>query len=160
MTSLHVTNIPLDNKLQDTRCQLRCTSTVPVLLHHLRILMICRPLKIRVGIRDQWESPRAPIRHSIDALERILGHAITPQVDWPKVYSSLKDTFSEPSTFVPAIYRITIAFYGRLLSALEKESNKEWKETFLEKMAKIMNWRLYIEVPVSAVYILAVWHNR
>ncbi|KAF8962568.1 hypothetical protein BDZ97DRAFT_2076320 [Flammula alnicola] len=89
------------------------------------------PLKIRVGIRDQWDSPNAPIRNSIGSLTKTLGHNIAPQVEWPSLYNSLKETFSEPTTFVPAICRIGLAFYGRMLSRVENEANLEWIDKLL-----------------------------
>ncbi|KAF9476949.1 hypothetical protein BDN70DRAFT_934609 [Pholiota conissans] len=103
------------------------------------------PLKIRVGIRDQWDSPNAPIRGTIDTLTKVLGHVVTPQIEWQTLFASLKDAFPDINTFVPAICRIGIAFYSRLVSRLENESKTEWTEKFVEEMSKIAHWKLRME---------------
>jgi hypothetical protein len=89
----------------------------------------------------------------VDSLAKALGHVITPQVEWPTLYAALKDTFSEPSAFVPAICRIAIAFYGRLLSRLDKEPDTPWTEKFLEGMTKSTSWKLRMEVSSSIVSV-------
>ena len=82
-------------------------------------------------------------------MTKALGRVIAPQVEWPALYGALKTTFAEPSTFVPAICRIAIAFYGRILSRLENDNNGEWTKKLLEEIGKVTDCRLLMDVPVS-----------
>ncbi|KAF8814667.1 hypothetical protein BYT27DRAFT_7205618 [Phlegmacium glaucopus] len=94
------------------------------------------PLKIRADIRDHWDSPKAPIQASVEDLAKTLGHRLVPRVEWPLLYNSLKDRFSDKSTFVPTISQIVNTFYLKLISKLEDEANSEWTEEFLGVLAK------------------------
>jgi len=101
-----------------------------------------------VDIRDQWDSPSGLIQKSVDALEKTLGHKIVPHVQWPLFYSTLKGTYTDKSTFVPAVIRVVTAFYDRLSARLEDEAHSEWTERLLEELGKKpdSSWLLQIEV--------------
>ncbi|KDR80202.1 hypothetical protein GALMADRAFT_136727 [Galerina marginata CBS 339.88] len=105
------------------------------------------PLKVRVDIRDQWNSPNGLIQKSVDALQKTLGHKIVPHVQWPVFYDALKGAYTDKATFVPAIIRVVTSFYDRLLARLEDEANNEWTEKLLEELGKKpdSSWLLQIE---------------
>jgi hypothetical protein len=115
-----------------------------------------RPLKIRVGIRDQWESPRAPIATSIDSLAKTLGYTISPQIQWSMLYATLKDTFVDQGMFVSAVCRIGIAFYGRMLSRIEDKTMADWTDSLLDGMAKQEAWVLRIEVWITTCFSFSI----
>lgn len=94
------------------------------------------PLKIRVDVRDLWDSPRSDVQTSITALEKTLGHKIAPIVQWPKLWNELKDRFPDKSTFVPSITRIAIAWYERLLWRLDSDNFPEWTEELLALLSE------------------------
>ncbi|KAJ6581613.1 hypothetical protein B0H19DRAFT_1061144 [Mycena capillaripes] len=97
------------------------------------------PLKVRVDIRDLWDSPNCSVKESVSSLSKILGHTVTPRVDWPILWAELKEQFSDNSTFVPlvgigpneSVVRYTIAWYERLMGRLENERYADWTEQLL-----------------------------
>lgn len=102
---------------------------------NLIITYVGRPLKIRVDIRDLWESPKSAVQKSVEALEKTLGHKISPQAQWPALWNELKDRYPDKATFVPTICRITIAWYERLLWRLDSDHFSEWTEEFLSSLS-------------------------
>ncbi|KAH9478623.1 hypothetical protein JR316_0009080 [Psilocybe cubensis] len=106
------------------------------------------PLKIRVDIRDKWESPKGMIQKSIDDLEKTLGHKIVPEVQWLQLYDALKGVYPDKAQFIPSIARVVNAFYGRLLARVDDDNNSEWTEELLEMLAKKPNssWLLKLEI--------------
>ncbi|KAK0495994.1 hypothetical protein EDD18DRAFT_226915 [Armillaria luteobubalina] len=92
------------------------------------------PLKARVDIRDQWDSPNAPIHTSIAALQKTLGHKISPQAEWPALWTQLKDRFSDKSKFVPTVVSIVVVWYERLLERLDNDLYADWTEELLSAL--------------------------
>ncbi|KAG6916042.1 hypothetical protein DXG01_008666 [Tephrocybe rancida] len=89
------------------------------------------PLKIRVDIRDLWDSPKSDVHASIASLKETLGHRIEPIVQWPILWNELKDRFPDKSTFIPSIARIVNSWYARLLWRLDSDNFPEWTEELL-----------------------------
>ncbi|KAF5378815.1 hypothetical protein D9615_007014 [Tricholomella constricta] len=89
------------------------------------------PLKIRIDVRDLWNSPKSDLQVSIVALEQTLGHEIVPNVQWHILWDELKDRFPDKGTFVPFISRIVITWYERLLWRLDNNNFPEWTEELL-----------------------------
>lgn len=74
-------------------------------------------------------------KKSVQALEKTLGHKISPQAQWPALWNELKDRYPDKATFVPTICRITIAWYERLLWRLDSDNFPEWTEEFLSSLS-------------------------
>ncbi|KAK7025223.1 hypothetical protein R3P38DRAFT_2708324 [Favolaschia claudopus] len=90
------------------------------------------PLKVRVDIRDQWDSANSSVHESVSSLTKILGHTVTPTVTWPTLWGALKDQFaSDNSSFVPLVVRYTIAWYERLMGRLENPAHEQWTDQLL-----------------------------
>ncbi|KAF8893215.1 hypothetical protein CPB84DRAFT_1826061 [Gymnopilus junonius] len=105
----------------------------------MRMLTKANPLKVRVDIRDQWDSPNGLIQKSVDSLAKMLGHKVVP-------YVALKDTYPDKSTFVPSVIRAVVLFYDLLVARLEREGESEWTENILKDMGKSpAGWLLRIE---------------
>ncbi|KAF7356512.1 hypothetical protein MVEN_00984700 [Mycena venus] len=94
------------------------------------------PLKVRVDIRDQWDSPNSSVHASVSSLNKILGHTITPHVEWPILWGAVKEQFSDNTTFVPLVVRYTIAWYERLMGRLENPTCEQWTEQLLNIIAE------------------------
>lgn len=90
-----------------------------------------RPLKVRVDIRDLWDSSKSSVNESVSSLNKILGHTITPRVEWPILWADLKERFPDNTIFVPTVVRYTIAWYERLSGRLDNEAYAEWTEQLL-----------------------------
>ncbi|KAJ7504295.1 hypothetical protein B0H11DRAFT_1905555 [Mycena galericulata] len=108
-----------------------------------------RPLKVRMDIRDLWDSSKSSVNESVSSLTKILGHTITPRVEWPILWAGLKEKFPDNSIFVPTIVRYTIAWYERLSGRLENEAYTEWTEQLLSVLTNgSKNVTLHIEESV------------
>ncbi|KAJ6619865.1 hypothetical protein B0H10DRAFT_1126150 [Mycena sp. CBHHK59/15] len=97
------------------------------------------PLKVRMDIRDLWDSPKSSVTASVESLNKILGHTITPRIEWPILWSDLKDYFSDNSTFVPTIVRYTVAWFESLRGRLDDEAFQEWTEQLLNMLTEASN---------------------
>ncbi|KAF8069113.1 hypothetical protein FPV67DRAFT_1491177 [Lyophyllum atratum] len=94
------------------------------------------PLKIRVDVRDLWDSPKSDVQASIAALEKTLGHRIVPIVQWPILWNELQGRFPDKATFIPSISRIAIAWYDRLFWRLDSDNFPEWTEELLALLSQ------------------------
>jgi len=94
------------------------------------------PLKIRIDIRDMWDSPKSDLQTSITALEKTLGYKIVPLVQWPILWNELKDRFPDKSTFIPSMSRIVIVWYERLLWRIDGDNFPEWTEELLALLSQ------------------------
>ncbi|KAJ7130621.1 hypothetical protein C8R44DRAFT_906299 [Mycena epipterygia] len=97
------------------------------------------PLKVRMDIRDLWDSSKSSVTESVTSLNKILGHTITPRVEWVILWSELKDKFPDNTIFVPTVVRYTIAWYERLSDRLENEAYAEWTEQILNVLTEGSN---------------------
>ncbi|KAJ7170486.1 hypothetical protein C8R43DRAFT_1120911 [Mycena crocata] len=112
------------------------------------------PLKVRMDIRDLWDSSKSSVPDSVSALNKILGHTITPRVEWPILWGDLKERFPDNTTFVPTIVRYTIAWFERLSSRLENEAYEEWTEQLLSVLTEGSNHKalsLHIEPAAAGI---------
>ncbi|KAF9460027.1 hypothetical protein BDZ94DRAFT_1266936 [Collybia nuda] len=118
------------------------------------------PLKIRVDIRDLWESPKSAVQKSVEELEKTLGYNISPQAQWPALWSGLKDRYPDKATFVPTVCRITIAWYERLRWRFESDHFPDWTEDFLNRLSGARGpggkIHMYIE-PSSTPQLQTTW---
>ncbi|KAF8888562.1 hypothetical protein BD779DRAFT_449296 [Infundibulicybe gibba] len=103
------------------------------------------PLKIRMDIRDQWDSPKSSVQKSVDALAQKLGHKVTPHIEWPALWNELKDGYPEKGTFVSTVARLIVAWYERLLWRLQSEMFPDWTEKLLSVLVAAAPTRLNIE---------------
>ncbi|KAF9267117.1 hypothetical protein L218DRAFT_1074426 [Marasmius fiardii PR-910] len=106
------------------------------------------PLKIRVDIRDLFDSPSSTVHEAMANLEKILGHQIPAEPEWPALWSTLQPRFPEKSTFVPTIAHYTIGWYERLLGRLENDAYAVWTEQLLSVLAESRR-RLLLKVEPS-----------
>ncbi|KAF8216609.1 hypothetical protein K438DRAFT_2007441 [Mycena galopus ATCC 62051] len=94
------------------------------------------PLKVRVDIRDQWDSPNSSVTASVNSLHKILGLTITPHVEWPILWAAVKDQFPDNMAFIPLVVRYTIAWYERLMGRLDNPANEQWTEQLLNALTE------------------------
>ncbi|KAJ6518895.1 hypothetical protein C8R45DRAFT_949655 [Mycena sanguinolenta] len=106
------------------------------------------PLKVRVDIRDQWDSPNSSVTASVSSLNKVLGHTITPRVEWTILWAAVKDQFPDNSSFVPLVVRYTIAWYERLMGRLDNPVHEQWTEQLLNALnegSKMKSLSLHVE---------------
>ncbi|KAG6828265.1 hypothetical protein H0H92_008608 [Tricholoma furcatifolium] len=118
------------------------------------------PLKIRVDVRDLWDSPKSDLQASISSLEETLGHRIEPVVQWLGLWNELKDRYSDKATFVPSIARIVNAWYSRLSWRLESDNFPEWTEELLELLSSSRKQLLIEPSPPPHVRPKTSWNIK
>ncbi|KAF8918700.1 hypothetical protein CPB85DRAFT_1430394 [Mucidula mucida] len=119
------------------------------------------PLKIRVDIRDLWDSPNSSIHKPIEELTKTLGHKITPIAQWPSLWIELGSRFPDKTVFVPTIISTTIVWYERLLARLDAE--EEWAEELLTALAEVGTGGLDLRVepaPAKANRPSTTWDKK
>ncbi|KAI0098423.1 hypothetical protein F4814DRAFT_121547 [Daldinia grandis] len=102
------------------------------------------PLKVRVGIRDHWDSVDAPLQVARSALKEILGIDIIFEINWDIIFSYLSAEYSDNSTLVPSVAASVQAFLDGLREILDADLNPEWADTLLENANGCL--RLFIGV--------------
>ncbi|KAK7436903.1 hypothetical protein VKT23_018923 [Stygiomarasmius scandens] len=93
------------------------------------------PLKVRVDVRDIWDSSTSTIKQAASSLAKTLGHQITAEAEWPALWDELKDHFPDKSGFVLTMSRYTVAWYEMLLARVEDDAHAEWTENLLEMLS-------------------------
>ncbi|KAL8794623.1 MAG: hypothetical protein Q9195_002819 [Heterodermia aff. obscurata] len=91
-----------------------------------------RPLKVRVGLRDLWESPNAPAQKAITALKDVIGYQVDVSIDFALLWSELQRLYPDPETFVPSITSVVKAWAECLAARLEDDGNATWTEKLLD----------------------------
>ncbi|KAG6854501.1 hypothetical protein C0991_006103 [Blastosporella zonata] len=94
-----------------------------------------RPLKIRVDIRDLWDSSKSEVQASITSLQETLGLRIEPVISWTTLWNELKDRYPDKTTFIPSIVRIVNTWYSRLLWRLDSDNFPAWTEELLDALS-------------------------
>ena len=95
-------------------------------------LLSSRPLKVRVALRDHWESPNAPAQKAIKALKEVLGYQVDVAIDATLLWSELQRLYPDPETFVPNIISTVQAWAECLTARLEDDGNAAWTEKLLD----------------------------
>ena len=112
----------------------------------------CRPLKIKVHIRDLWNNHDSAVQQAFTTLKSILGYPIDIQPEWPLLWADLQGQFPDSATFVPTIAQIVVSWCTILENILEKEEDPSWTETLLEKVGQAEILKLTLEVMSGSLY--------
>ncbi|KAJ7759211.1 hypothetical protein B0H16DRAFT_632359 [Mycena metata] len=122
------------------------------------------PLKVRVDIRDLWDSPNSSVTESMNSLKSTLGHNIAPRVEWPILWAEVKEKFSDNTVFVPTVVRYAIGWYERLIGRLENEVYEEWTEQFLNLLVEAGKSKgavtLHIEPTAKITVPITKWNAK
>ena len=89
-------------------------------------------MKIRVGLRDLWESPNASAQKAIQALVDVLGYPVDVEFLNAILRSNLQEYYPDPETFLSNIIGIVEAWASCLCSRLQYDGNAVWTEKFIE----------------------------
>ena len=95
-------------------------------------LLSSRPLKVRIGLRDLWESPNAAAQKAIQALKEVVGYQVEVSIDIALLWSELQRFYPDPETFVPSITTVVQDWAECLTARLENDDNAAWTEKLLE----------------------------
>ncbi|KAG8807219.1 hypothetical protein FRC17_004591 [Serendipita sp. 399] len=92
------------------------------------------PLQVRVGLRDSFDAPDAPIKQALNSLNGTLGYSISLEIAWVDLWQDLSAKYDDKTTFVPSVTAAITLFLQRLENLLE--SSESFQEAFLEKMER------------------------
>ncbi|TAQ88744.1 hypothetical protein B7494_g2926 [Chlorociboria aeruginascens] len=93
------------------------------------------PLKLRVAIRDNWDSPSCAIQISIKNLSQLLGLPVSINIDWPMVWYALEKSYPDVETVLPSITRTVQSSLETIQGFLEQDGMETWSDNFLDVMA-------------------------
>lgn len=103
-----------------------------------------RPLPVRVGLRDSFDSPNSAVQKSLKSLNDVVGYDITLEIAWVDIWNDLQSQFSaDKTTFVPTITDAIATWLKRTEDLLE--SSEEFQEAFMDKMDRLRK-ALFIQV--------------
>ena len=89
-------------------------------------------MKVRMGLRDLWESPNAPAQKALKTLQDLLGYQVDVDLDAPKLWSDLHGHYPDPESFARNVIAIVQAWAECLTARLQDDSNAAWTETLLD----------------------------
>jgi hypothetical protein len=104
------------------------------------------PTKIKMGIRDSWDSLDSGLQKAMAKLKATLGHPIHITPQWQLLWTDLESTYQDSGIFVPSVASVVAAWCTSMETLLEKEENEEWADECLEKMNSTHGVNLRLEV--------------
>jgi hypothetical protein len=102
------------------------------------------PLKVSIGIRDQWNRKEEPVQRALASLKEVIGFDIVIDPQWLLLFTELEKLHPDKGTFVPSVAAAVQEFATVLTSLLDDNSNAEWADTVLERANGRL--RIFIEV--------------
>jgi hypothetical protein len=106
-------------------------------------------LKIKVNVRDLWDSSESEVKKEFASLKAVLGLDIAAEPQWQLLWTELKTNFKEPDQFVPTIAGATASWARALKSICDIDENEDWVEELLERV-KNAGSMLRLELEVSS----------
>ncbi|CAG8768391.1 10654_t:CDS:2, partial [Acaulospora colombiana] len=94
-----------------------------------------RRLVMRLGIRDSFNSPDAPIQKALKSFNENIGYDFSIDIAWIDLWNDLQGKYTDKSTFVPSIADSVITFLKRLEALLD--TSQDFQEIFLEKIERM-----------------------
>ncbi|CCA77757.1 hypothetical protein PIIN_02979 [Serendipita indica DSM 11827] len=110
------------------------------------------PLQIRVGLRDSFEAPDAPVNEALKKLNETTGYDMTLEIAWIDIWRDLQPKFDDKATFVPTVTQAVALFLQPLDLLLTLPSAarpsphrvaEAFQEAFLTKMEGIRKPSLF-----------------
>ncbi|KAI1117719.1 hypothetical protein F5Y14DRAFT_447666 [Nemania sp. NC0429] len=105
------------------------------------------PIKVRLGIRDSWDSASAPVQAAIRGLQDVTGVRVTVNPEWPLLYAELGAFHPDAATLVPSVAVAVGACCTALGALADDEANADWADTLLERTGNHI--RIIVEVSKS-----------
>ncbi|KAH8593829.1 hypothetical protein B0O99DRAFT_688267 [Bisporella sp. PMI_857] len=107
--------------------------------------MAALPVRLRQNIRDLIDSPTSSFAQKTAALKETLGYHIVLDTEWPMLWETLKPYYSDPSSFIPSVTNILIAWCDAFSAWLENSNNEEDVENILEILSSFQMVKIVIE---------------
>ena len=90
-------------------------------------------MKIKVGVRDLWDSSESEVKKEFASVKSVLGLDVSAEPQWQLLWTELKDNFKEQDQFVPNIAGATAAWARALKNICDMDENEEWVDELLER---------------------------
>lgn len=91
------------------------------------------PIRVRIGLRDQYYKPDHTVAKALDSLRSELGGLVEMKIDWGKLWSVIDTEFPDNSTFVPAMSSVATSFIEAVKYCITS-ADESWGDTLLERM--------------------------
>ncbi|KAL1407864.1 hypothetical protein Q8F55_007300 [Vanrija albida] len=92
------------------------------------------PLKVRMGIRDEWDSPNCELRTALGNVAGTLGTVPEIKPDWSVLVAALEGPYGDVGRIVPGVAGLVTAWVHALADLIADKEHEAWAETLLEKM--------------------------
>jgi hypothetical protein len=103
----------------------------------------CRPLQIRLGIRDSFDSPNAPFKTALAKLNSEVGYEFSVILPWVDVHRDLAKFFPDKTVLVPSVTSALKAYIDRIITLIDEQ---KFQDAFLEKMSSVYSRDIVIRV--------------
>jgi hypothetical protein len=113
-------------------------------------------LKVKVNVRDLWDSPESEVKKEFASLKSVLGLDVSAEPQWQLLWTELKAHFKEPEQFVPNIASATAAWARALKNICDMDENEDWVEELLERVKSAGSMlRLELEVRLNFHHVVS-----
>lgn len=105
--------------------------------HRIQVGRLTRPLsplKVRIGIRDEWDSPNCELQTALADLSDTLGTVPVVKPDWSVLVAALETSYGDNGRVVPGVAGLVTAWVGALGELLADKEHEAWGETLLSRM--------------------------
>ncbi|WOO78278.1 uncharacterized protein LOC62_02G001828 [Vanrija pseudolonga] len=92
------------------------------------------PLKVRMGIRDEWDSPNCELQMALVDVSDTLGTVPVIKPDWSVLVAALEPSYGDNGRIVPGVAGLVTAWVRALAELLADKEHEAWGETLLNKM--------------------------
>jgi len=111
------------------------------------LVLPCRPLRVRVNLRDNYYAPSSLVAEAVSSLSKELGKPVETNVDWARVWTELASDSLEASDLVPGMSNVIVA----LTQAVENccTADEEWGDMLLTRLGTAGKERLDLWILVD-----------
>lgn len=88
-------------------------------------------MKVRLGLREHWETPDAAAQKALKNLVELLGYQVQVEIDSAQLWSDLEKFYPDPETFAPNITTVIQTWAECLTARLQDDGNAAWTEKLL-----------------------------
>ncbi|KAL8947537.1 MAG: hypothetical protein Q9222_006186 [Ikaeria aurantiellina] len=108
------------------------------------------PLKIRIGIRDHWDTKDSEVRKSLAKLQGFLALSVNILIDFPILWDELQKQYPSQDTFAQDILGLVKTWADDLKLRLQDKKYTAWTEQFLAMIGRSLVARVDA-LPVNRV---------
>ncbi|KAK0734561.1 hypothetical protein B0T26DRAFT_761822 [Lasiosphaeria miniovina] len=105
----------------------------------------CKPLKVRLGIRELWNKPDGELQPALRALEKAVGVRVRLDMDWGLLLKELGHLYPDKTHFVGVVAGCVAAWARTMAELASDEENTAWADTLADKAQAALGIELFVE---------------